>query len=60
MSEFLVSGRVQGARERDRGSFETTVQAQNESVAIEHCYANLGSRHGFTRREIEINSVNEQ
>lgn len=55
MSEFTVRGRVQG---RDGWqSFQTTLDAENEDVAIEHCYATLGSRHGLKRSQIRIEEV---
>jgi large subunit ribosomal protein LX len=52
MSEFTVSGRFQ-----TRGGwqhFERTIDADNEAVAIEHTYAEFGSRHGLNRRQVEI------
>jgi large subunit ribosomal protein LX len=55
MSQFTVSGRAQS---RDGWSpFETTVDAENESVAEERAYATLGSRHGLKRTGIEIEEV---
>jgi large subunit ribosomal protein LX len=55
MSQFTVSGRF---RTRDGWSpFETAIEAANESVAEEHAYATLGSRHGLKRPQIEIDGV---
>ncbi|MFB6311765.1 MAG: 50S ribosomal protein L18Ae [Salinirussus sp.] len=55
MTEYTVSGRW----ERPDGwqSFETTVTAPNEEVAVEHAYATVGSRHGLKRRSIDIEEV---
>jgi len=55
MSEFTVSGRFQSRD--DWSPFETTVEADNESVAHERTYATLGSRHGLNRTQIEIEEV---
>lgn len=58
MNEFTVSGRFQS---RDGWeSFETAVEAENEAVAIERCYANLGGRHGLKRTQIDVEEVVEQ
>jgi large subunit ribosomal protein LX len=55
MSEFTVSGEFQS---REGWSpFETTVEAENESVAEERAYATLGGRHGLKRPRIEIAEV---
>lgn len=55
MSEFTVRGRFRTSR--GWSPFETAVEATNESVAVEHVYANLGSRHGVRRTQIEIEEV---
>ena len=55
MTRFTVSGRF-----RIRGGwrpFETALEAPNEAVATERCFANLGSRHGLKRAHIEIEGV---
>lgn len=57
MSEFTVSGRFQS-----RGGwqqFNRTVTAENESVAIEHTYADFGSRHGLKRTQVNIEGVSQ-
>jgi len=55
MSQFTVRGSYES---RDgRQSFETTVEAENENVAEEHTYANIGSQHNLKRRQIEIAEV---
>lgn len=57
MSQFTVNGRYQA-----RGGwqeFETTVDAENESVAEERVYANFGSQHALKRSQIEIDGVNQ-
>lgn len=55
MPRFTVGGRFR-ARDGWR-PFETTLEATNEAVAKEHCYANLGSRHGLKRAHIELTGV---
>jgi large subunit ribosomal protein LX len=55
MTEFTVSGEFQS---RDGWSpFETTVEAENESVAQERTYATLGGRHGLKRTQVRIEGV---
>ena len=55
MSEYTVSGQFQS---RDGWSpFETTVDAENESVAEERAYATLGGRHGLKRAQVRIEEV---
>jgi len=55
MSEYVVSGRFQT---RDGWqSFETELEAENESVATEHAYAEMGSRHNLTRPQIDLEEV---
>lgn len=57
MSEFTVSGRF---KTRDGyQAFERTIEAENESVAIEHTYASFGSQHGLKRTQVEIRGVNQ-
>jgi len=55
MDEYTVSGRWQ-ARDGWQ-SFEKALEAENEDVAVEHIYAEFGSRHGLNRTEIEIDEV---
>ncbi|WP_049924315.1 50S ribosomal protein L18Ae [Halopiger djelfimassiliensis] len=58
MSEFTVTGRFQS---RDGyAEFETSIDAENENVAREHTYAQLGSQHGLKRTQIELEEVDEQ
>ncbi len=55
MSEFAVRGRFQTTR--GWSPFQTSIEAPNESVAVEHIYANLGSRHGVKRTQVDIAEV---
>lgn len=57
MSEFTVSGRFQTRRGYQQ--FERSVSAENESVAIEHTYADFGSEHGLKRTQVEIEGVSQ-
>lgn len=58
MSAFTVRGRFQG---RDGWQpFQTALEAENEDVAKEHCYAILGSRHRLKRTQIDIEEVEAQ
>mgnify|MGYP000521172172 CR=1 FL=1 len=58
MPEYKVSGRFEpGGDER---GFTQVVEAENEDVARERTYANLGSRHRLKRTQIEIQQVNEE
>lgn len=57
MSQFTVNGKFQA-----RGGwqdFESTVDAENEDVAEERTYANLGSQHGLKRPQIRIEGVEQ-
>ncbi len=57
MSQFTVSGRF---KSRDGfAEFETTIDAENENVAREHTYTQLGSQHGLKRSEIELEEVSQ-
>ncbi|AEH35932.1 50S ribosomal protein L18Ae [Halopiger xanaduensis] len=57
MSQFTVTGRFQT---RDGfAEFETTIEAENENVAREHAYAELGSQHNLKRTQIELEDVVE-
>jgi large subunit ribosomal protein LX len=57
MTEYTVTGRW----ETPSGwqSFETAQTAENEDVAVEHVYAEFGSRHALTRGQIEIEGVEQ-
>jgi large subunit ribosomal protein LX len=57
MSEFTVSGRFQTRGGWQR--FEQTIDADNESVAVEHTYADFGSKHGLNRMQVEIEEVGQ-
>ncbi|WP_254532298.1 50S ribosomal protein L18Ae [Natrinema gelatinilyticum] len=58
MSQFTVSGRF---KSRDGyAPFETTIDAENENVAREHAFSQLGGRHGLKRTEIELDEVSER
>lgn len=55
-NEYTVTGKMQS---RDgMAAFETTVEADNENVAIERAYATIGGRHGLKRTQVEIEGVN--
>ncbi|WP_135534976.1 50S ribosomal protein L18Ae [Halostella pelagica] len=55
MSEFTVRGEFES---RDGwASFEKTLDAENEDVAVEYLYSRLGSHHGLKRTQIEIEEV---
>ncbi|MCL9813681.1 50S ribosomal protein L18Ae [Natranaeroarchaeum aerophilus] len=57
MSQYTVTGKFQA---RDGWQeFESTVDAENENVAEEHTYANIGSQHGLKRPQIEIEGVEQ-
>jgi len=55
MSEYTVTGRWQTPDGWQ--IFEKTIEAENESVATEHTYAEFGSRHGLKRTQVEIDEV---
>ena len=55
MSAYTVSGRFQ-IREGWQ-AFETEIDAENESVAEEHTYAEMGSRHNLKRAQVEVEEV---
>jgi large subunit ribosomal protein LX len=55
MSEFTISGRWQ-ARDGWQ-TFEKEIEAENEDVAVEHTYAEFGSKHGLKRTQVEIEEV---
>lgn len=58
MSEFTVRGQFQA---RDGWQeFETSVEANNENVARERTFANLGSQYGLKRTQIEVEGVEGQ
>ena len=52
---FDIEGDFQMGRIRQH--FKLQVPADNEDQAKEYTYADLGSRHGVPRRQIEITSV---
>lgn len=52
---FDVEGDFQMGRVRQH--FKVQVPAADEEQAKEYTYADLGSRHGVARRQIEITSV---
>ena len=55
MTEYTVTGQWNA---RDGWlSFEKTIEADNESVAVEHTYAEFGSKHGLKRTQVEIEEV---
>ncbi|OVE84941.1 50S ribosomal protein L18Ae [Natronolimnobius baerhuensis] len=57
MSQFTVTGQFET---RDGSSkFETTIDAENENLAREHTYSQLGSQHGLKRTQIDLESLEE-
>ena len=57
MTEYEVTGRFEPGGQRRK--FTQVVEADNENVARERIYANLGSRHRLKRTQIEISEVYE-
>jgi len=55
MDEYTVTGRWK-ARDGWQ-SFEKALEAENEDVAVEHVYAEFGSRHGLKRTQVDIAEV---
>ncbi|WP_121743942.1 50S ribosomal protein L18Ae [Natronorubrum halophilum] len=55
MSQFTVTGQFES---RDgHAEFETTIDAENEDVAREHAFSQLGSQHGLKRTQIDLEEV---
>ncbi|PSQ57988.1 MAG: 50S ribosomal protein L18a [Halobacteriales archaeon SW_9_67_25] len=55
MDTYTVSGRWQA---RDGWQpFEKELAAENEDVAVEHVYADFGSKHGLKRTQVDITEV---
>ncbi len=55
MDTYTVSGRWQA---RDGWQpFEKELTAENEDVAVEHVYADFGSKHGLKRTQVDIAEV---
>ncbi len=52
---FKVEGDFQMGRLRQH--FAIQVVGDDEEMAREYAYANMGSRHGVKRREIELTTV---
>ena len=52
---FRVEGRFQMGRAKQ--DFALEIVADNEAAAREHAFTDLGSRHGASRREIQITKV---
>jgi large subunit ribosomal protein LX len=55
MEEYTVTGRW-NARDGWQ-SFEKQIEAENDDVAVEHVYAEFGSKHGLKRNQIDISEV---
>jgi large subunit ribosomal protein LX len=55
MSDYTVSGRWK-ARDGWQ-SFEKQLEAENEDVAVEHVYAEFGSKHGLKRTQVDVQGV---
>lgn len=56
MSDYTINGQWK-ARDGWQ-TFEKQIEAENEDVAVEHVYADFGSKHGLRRTQIEIEEVN--
>jgi len=55
MTEYTVTGQWNA---RDGWlAFEKTVEADNESVAVEYTYAEFGSKHGLKRTQVQVEEV---
>ncbi|MFP4631828.1 MAG: 50S ribosomal protein L18Ae [Halobacteriales archaeon] len=55
MTEYQVTGTFEpGGQTRD---FARSVEAENEDVAVERTYAELGSKHRLKRTQIEVDDV---
>ena len=57
MSTYTVSGRFQ-SRDVDQ-PFTKDVEAENEDLARERIYTNVGSQHNRKRTQIDIEEVSE-
>ena len=58
MNQFTVTGQFKA---RDGyAEFETSIEAENESVAREHVLSQLGSQHGLKRTQIDLEEVRAQ
>lgn len=55
MSEYTIEGRWK-ARDGWQ-SFEKDIEAENDDVAVEHVFAEFGSKHGLKRSQVEIEEV---
>jgi large subunit ribosomal protein LX len=55
MDNYTVSGQWK-ARDGWQ-TFEKQVEANNEDVAVEHVYADFGSKHGLKRTQVDIEEV---
>jgi large subunit ribosomal protein LX len=55
MDDFTVSGRWKA---RDGWQpFEKQLEAENGDVAVEHVYAEFGSKHGLKRTQVDVEEV---
>lgn len=57
MSQFTVTGRFKSRNEY--AAVESTIGAENEHVTREHVLSQLGSRHGLTRMQIELEVIQQ-
>ncbi len=55
MDTYTVSGQWQ-ARDGWQ-SFEKRIEAENQDVAVEHVYADFGSKHGLKRTQVDVAEV---
>ena len=58
MSTYTVSGRFQ-SRDGDQ-PFTKEIEAENEELARERIYTNIGSQHNRKRTQIEIEEVTDE
>lgn len=58
MAKYIVSGTYEPAGELR--SFTKEVKTENEDLARERVYTNLGSKHRLKRTQIEINEVEKE
>ena len=55
MDKYTVTGKWK-ARDGWQ-TFEKTVEAENDDVAVEYVYSDFGSKHGLQRTQVEIQEV---
>ena len=55
--KYVISGTME-IKPTSR-SFSKTFEAGNEKLAVEHLYADLGSKHGVRRNKVKILKVEQ-